>query len=334
MALAIYLQRLTPPADAPPAPMSAAESPAWLASLESLRAGFPRFSAYGRASALDAASRLLGRYAVVPSPADWPTALGPAFDLFAAALSDQDAGVRATAVRAIGGFWGWMPGRDLFTAEVKHLADWKEGLYQLAVRALADPDATVRVMAVAALAALPLPDQAAPAVAAVRDEHPDVRYQVLAGFRDRRELLDEEAILPLLFDPVPRVAQMAETVLKHRGLTPDQIGLGKMVVHPLPKMRASAITLLRERSDIDPTVWLVYLSRDSDDEVRAEAVAALAENPTLEARERLAEIAATDASPTIREAAARAGQPSDRGTIETTALPPLPGSTSLNPRAN
>jgi hypothetical protein len=334
MALAVYLQRLTPPEGAPPAPMGEADSPSWLASLESLKVGFPRFSAYGRASALDAASRLIGRYGVAPSPADWPTALGPAFDLFAAAMSDADPGVRATAARAMGGFWNWMPGRDLFTAEVKHLADWKEGLYQLTRRALADSDATVRVMGAAALAALPLPDQAAPAVALLKDENADVRCQVLSGFRDRRELMDEEDVLPLLFDPAPQVAQMAETVLKHRGLTPDQIGLGKLVVHPLPRMRATAITLLRERTDVDPTVWLVYLSRDADEDVRAKAVAALAESAAPEARERLAEIAATDASATIREAAARVVPPAPSGTVETTALPPLPGSTSLNPRAN
>jgi HEAT repeat protein len=104
-----------------------------------------------------------------------------------------------------------------------------------------------------------------------------------------------------------------------------------MMYHPKPELRASVIALIRERTDIDPIVWLLELSRDSDASVRARAVDALAGRLSPEVRRRLAEMAKSDQSPEVRQAASKIVPPNSEKTV---ALPPLPGSPSLNPKAN
>ena len=85
------------------------------------------------------------------------------------------------------------------------------------------------------------------------------------------------------------------------------------------------IPLLGKRTDIDPVVWLLQLSHDPVESVRIAAAEAMAERFTPEARQRLSEMAETDPSPAVRQAVNQ---------LETAALPPLPGSTNLNPKAN
>ena len=143
-------------------------------------------------------------------------------------------------------------------------------------------------------------------------------------------LLSEDAILPRLYDPSPAVVLIAERVLKARGLSADQIGLGRLVFHPRAEMRASSITLLLPRTDIDPIVWLLLLSHDRDESVRSRALEALAGRDTPEVARRLREMAQTDESPKVRAAAAKVA-PAPPSTV---ALPPLPGSPNLNSRAN
>jgi 16S rRNA A1518/A1519 N6-dimethyltransferase RsmA/KsgA/DIM1 with predicted DNA glycosylase/AP lyase activity len=108
--------------------------------------------------------------------------------------------------------------------------------------------------------------------------------------------------------------------------------LGKQIFDPHPEVRASVIPLIRDRTDIDPVIWLLQLSHDTDETVRTKAVEALINRDSPEVDRRLHEIAVTDASPTVRAAA---GKHIPRSAGESTAaLPPLPGSTSLNPKAN
>jgi hypothetical protein len=335
MALALFVERLAPAeagAEAPEA-MPDADAPAWNAALVALRGGFPRFSPYGRASAVAASARLLQRYGVDPAPPEWIDALAPCFEILVGALGDAEALVRLATLREISGLWTWSPGRDdLSGGALDYLVAWKEQLHASAARALGDQDPKVRAGAVACLARLPLDDKAAPAVAYLKDRDPDVRRQVLLGFAGRPALLDAETILPHVYDPVAGVAEAAESALKARGLTAEQIGLGKLVVHPLPKMRASAVAMIGRRADIDPVVWLLFLSRDKDETVRLKAAEALVGFDTPEARRRLAEMATGDEAAAVRLVAGKAVSTLEADT--TAALPPLPGSPSLNPRAN
>src|SRR5207248_10651198 len=91
---------------------------------------------------------------------------------------------------------------------------------------------------------------------------------------------------------------------------------------------------LRNRTDIDPVVWLLQLSHDENETVRVGAVEALAERPTPEVLQRLGEMARSDQSPLVRQAAGKRVPPGPK-TETATALqlprprpsPPLPGST-------
>jgi HEAT repeat protein len=333
MALAVLQQRVAVAPGELARAIPESEGATWAAIATGLRKGYARFSPYGRASAAAMAMRVLDKVAASPAPAEWGNIVGPICDVLAAGLTDAESAVRAAALQELGRIWTWSPGREMVTTgELDYVAAWKESLYSRVARALSDRDAAVRARAVACLAALPLDGKAAPAVACLKDENFQVRLSVLDGFGQRRGLLDEEAILPLLYDRSAAVAAAAEAALAQRGLSADQVGLCKLVVHPMPHMRASAIPLLQTRTDIDPIVWLVFLSRDCDESVRAKVVEALARSQSVEARRRLAEMAANDDSPSVRQAAAKVAPSSEPET--TASLTPLPGSASLNPKAN
>jgi len=95
----------------------------------------------------------------------------------------------------------------------------------------------------------------------------------------------------------------------------------------------SAIPFLKDRQDIDPTVWLIYLSRDAEESVRLRAVDAFAKRLTPEAKKRLAEMAESDTSKNVRDAAEKL-LPEGESTAD---LPPLPSSvpgTGLKIKAN
>jgi hypothetical protein len=329
-ALAILVQRVTPRPDQPPSALKDEEVLPWLNVLNALRDGYLRFSPYGRASALEAGCRILDKFAVEPAPRTWDKALRPMHDLLTAGLADSALNVRMTALEQMRRLWDWVPGCTPDPAQENDLAGWKQALHLPVVRRLADPEPTLRAAAVACLAALPIDRLAAPGAAYHEDPSAIVRAQVLSTYAQRRNLLSDEAVLARISDRDPRIPIIARQVLKARGLTQDQIDLGALIMHPKPELRASVIPLLTQRSDIDPVVWLLQLSRDPVESVRLKAIPALAEQPSSAAKLRLEEMAVQDSSPTVRKAASQAAFQGD----ETAALPPLPGSPSLTPKAN
>jgi HEAT repeat protein len=356
-ALSALYQRITAKTNAAPKGLGEAEAAEWLDTLAGLRTGFLKFGGYGRSSALSVTTKVLDRFAIEPAPECWLKALAPVHDLLASGLADPHLNVRIAALVEVSRLWGWMPGRSMIGVEVDYLADWKDGLIAPVVRRLADPEPKARVAAVACLGTLPLDKVAAPAIPYLEDPSGDVRQQVLISFARRPDLLSTDAIIKRLYDQDPGIPQLAETVLKTRGLTPEQIDLARMISHPKPELRASIIPMLRNRAadDIDPAVWLLQLSQDREASVRLAAVEALAGRVSPEVRDRLAEMASSDQSPDVRRAAAKLIAPgtetattlplprprheraaaSARSESETTvALPPLPGSLSLNPKAN
>ncbi|HMB05533.1 MAG TPA: HEAT repeat domain-containing protein, partial [Isosphaeraceae bacterium] len=306
-ALDALIRRMTAKADAPPGGLGEAEAAEWLDTLAGLRTGFPKFGGYGRASALMVTTKVLDRFAGEPAPECWLKALAPAHDLLASGLADPDLNVRVAALVEVSRLWGWMPGRSMIAVEDDYLADWKGGLIAPVVRRLSDREPKARVAAVACLGTLPLDKAAAPAIPYLEDPSGDVRQQVLISFARRPDLLSTDAIIMRLYDQDPGIPQLAETVLKTRGLTTEQIDLARLISHPKPELRASIIPMLRNRAadDIDPAVWLLQLSRDREESVRLAAVVALAGRVAPEVRDRLAEIAASDPSPDVRQAAAK-----------------------------
>lgn len=332
VALGELVARTLGQADTPPTALSQAEVEEWAGTLRALRSGFLQFNPAGRASTLRIAGRAFQRLAVEPAPADWTAWLQPVHALMAAGLDDARPDVRVAALAEVSRLWSWSPGRGMLPAEEDALAAWKQGLHAPVVRRLGDAEEAARIAAVKCLGELPIASAAAPAVAYLDDpKSAEVRKQVLVSFARRPALLSEDEVLRhLSTDNDPTVVEVARIVLEVRGLNQEQISLGRMIFHPKAEIRASVMPLLRNRTDIDPVIWLMRLSHDPEESVRLGAVDALAARMSPEVGQRLAEMARTDRSPAVRKSAARFLSESEK----TAALPPLPGSPSLNPRAN
>ena len=301
--------------------------------LDSLRAGFLKYAPVGRASAVAASTHILDHFRIEPAPRCWGECLRPTHDLLIAGLADAQVDVRSSALNEVGQHWSWLPGRTMTPVEEHTLADWKDSLYEPAKRCLSDRDPKSRAAAVVCIGALPIDSMAAPAVAnAEYPDHGGVRYKTLMTFANRPNLLTIDMILKRLHDPEPGVAELSEVILKGRGLSKEQIFLGRQITNPHPEVRVSVIPLIRDRTDIDPVVWFLQLSHDPDDVVRMKAVEALIERASPEVDHRMREIVSTDQSPAVRSAAGKhVARSAENATV---ALPVLPGSSNLNPKAN
>jgi hypothetical protein len=309
-------------------PLTEDQLDGWLDDLAGLAAGFRRFGPVDRSRVMELVGVGLSRMTVNPVPDRWIEALPPSAELLTVGLSDASPAVRAGAAEVLGQVWSWQPGAPIWPDAERTVATWKNRLHTPLLSLLDDPEPGVRLAAVIALGKLPIDAMAEPAVARLADEVPAVRMQVLTSFAHRRDVLTDDEVLPLLFDPESPVALAAQFVLKARGLDDDLIGLAKLLHHPRADLRVSAIAQIERREDIDPIVWLDHLSRDEDERVRTQAMEALSRLASPDARRRVAEMAASDPSPTIRDAARRV---LDDLTAD---LPPLPGSPDLYPRAN
>lgn len=333
-ALATIQEQVARRPDAPRSALTDDEAKQWLETLSCLRTGFFKFSPPARATSAVVACQILDKFSAEPAPAAWIEALKPVQDLLSACLAEADSNVRFIALGETSRCWVWMPGRSLMPSEEDALANWKEGLHGPVVRCLASPDVRTRIGAIACLGYLPIDTFAAPAVPYIEDGNSvDVRRQALVSFAQRPSLLTEDMLLKRLHDSDPSIRETAGIVLKARGLNQEQISLGGLMVSPKPQQRASVISLIKDRTDIDPIVWLLQLSHDGDETVRVQSAQALAtlKNQTVSVKRRLAEMARSDASEQVRQAASKF-VPSVEET--TAALPPLPGSSILNPKAN
>jgi hypothetical protein len=252
--------------------------------------------------------------------------------MLGAGLGDSDPNLRAAALGHVAKLWIWLPARSITEAEETLLVKWKENLYRPVMRCLGHRDAPTLIAAVACLGALPIDNAAAPALAYIDNPDPEVRKQTLLSFAKRNLLLTDDMLLTRLHDADPLIRTAAEAVLKaDRHLSQEQISLGQLIFSPMPKQRMSVIPLLKDRTDVDPAIWLIQLSRDPEEMVRLGAVEAMGPLKSTAVQRRLTEMARTDVSDAVRKAAGKLTAPVRESTA---ALPPLPGSTSLNPKAN
>ncbi|MGC8644109.1 MAG: HEAT repeat domain-containing protein [Isosphaeraceae bacterium] len=332
-ALSVLMQRVDSKAGQTRTALSDEEGAQWLETLAALRTGLSKFTPPARATTAMLACRIIDKFSPEPAPAHWIDALQPVHDILTASMEDEESNVRYIALGEVGKLWRFIPGRSLTPAEEDALGAWKEHLYRPVLRCLAGNDLRSRIGAISCLGYLAIDSAAAPAVAYVDSDNVDVRRQTLVSFARRPRLLTEDMLLRRLHDTDPSIRDTVAVVLKARGLNQELITLGGLMVHPKPDQRASVINLIKDRTDIDPVVWLLRLSHDTDETVRIQAATALAhcKNPTVAVKRRLAEMARSDGSDRVRQAASKFVPSAE----ETTAsLPPLPGSPSLNPKAN
>jgi hypothetical protein len=327
----VIQQRLTPAANTSRTAYTEDEAKGWLQVLLGLRTGYLGFNATGRGVAVSAACRIFEGFAVEPAPPQWIEALPPLHDLLNASMSDSEPNLRAAALDEVARLWVWLPARSITPAEESSLARWKEQVYRPVIRCLGQRDTLTVVKAIACLGALPVDNASAPALAYIDNADPEIRKQTLVSFARRNLLLTEDLLLTRLHDSDPMIREAVNGILKVRGMSQEQISLGRLIFSPMPQQRISVIPLLKDRTDVDPAIWLIQLSRDPEEMVRISAVEAMGSLPSSAVRRRLAEMARSDRSETVRKAAGKIAP----GARENTAsLPPLPGSPSLNPKAN
>lgn len=324
------------PSDLPRALLLSPEE--YVAILEPASKGFAKFNENDRRQILTLATQALKRFTPEGAPESWFRILPPVESLFTQGIDDASPKVRTDALAHAGLYGGWFPGRSLTSTEEEFLTGFKVRLGEKMAERLADSHPLVRVAAVAALGAQPTRRESAPGTALLADPNPTVRCQVLMSYANRPDVLEDEKVLPLLMDSRSEVADLAEKALKARGRTPDQIGMGRLLYHPNPEMRASAISMLEIKGDaagLDREVWLLQLSHDPDASVRLQAIAALRKDTptTIAVRKRLREMSVLDGDEKVRDAAkAGAGDATDDDVTAT--LPPLPGTPGLTPTAN
>jgi hypothetical protein len=330
--LPLLLQRMASSAGQLATGLGEAEAAECLETLTALRTGFPSFAGPARSVAVSIACLVLDRFGTEPAPSQWVQALVPVHDLLSASLASNDPELRIKACNEMARFWVWLPGCSLTPMEERELAAWKEALFSPVVRCLARTDPGTRVAAVACLGKLPLDDRALAAIPYLEDASSvDVRTQTLVSFAKRSTILTDDLLLKRLNDDDLGVRHTAELILKTRGFTTEQVSMGALIFSPKPDQRISIIPMLKNRNDLDPVVWLVQLSHDPVEMVRMSAIEALAGHRTPVVKRRLTEMAHSDKSEAVRAAASKL---IPRAQETTASLPPLPGSPSLNPKAN
>ena len=282
--------------------------------------GSSGFNTPARIVAIGAAGRIFDRFAVEPASARWIDALGPLHDLLTASLGDSEPILRAAALDEIRRLWVWLPGRSLTPVEESSLVRWKENIYQPVIRCLGQRDARTLVAAVKCLGALPVDKAASPALAYIDNPNSEVRKQTILSFA-RRNLLLTDDLLTRLFDDDPTIREAVDGVLKLRGLSRSRSAWAALIFSPSRSSGSRSSRCLKDRTDVDPAIWLIHLSRDPEEMVRISAVEAMAVRPGRQSvRQRLAEMARSDLSDAVRKAAGKIAPP----VRERTARPAAP----------
>jgi hypothetical protein len=247
---------------------------------------FACFSLPGQRQALEAASMWLGT-------GNWPPeAIDALAVLLVPAGHSPDRETRAQALvleRAMVGHGG--PAATAACRELVRVA-------------LTDQVSEIRASAACSAAAAEL-DLLAEVAPLLDDPAPDVRQAALVtlGPPEAAAVVTTDDLLRSLHDPDRDVRRLCEAALRSRSLSDQDILLGRLVTSPEPTTRLQVLEKLRRASDQEPGVWLRRLSRDPSPAVRGAAIRASLDYANLEMTERIAQMARTDPSETVRQLA-------------------------------
>jgi hypothetical protein len=198
------------------------------------------------------------------------------------------------------------PALLLAAALVERVApgQWLATCRALANQGLGATDAGTRLAAVQLMLCEPLRqerDLLAKVVPLLRDRSATIRRASLVALAPARELVSEDALLPLLHDEDVEVQHVCEVALRSRGLDESHILLARLISDEDPAARLRVLQHLGREADLSLGVWLRRLSQDSAAAVRAAAVRAVGIHPQLDLSERLREMAQGDPSETVRQ---------------------------------
>jgi hypothetical protein len=167
---------------------------------------------------------------------------------------------------------------------------------------LTDEDSGIRLQAMR-LAILPTLDMLDRVVPLLRDPIAEIRRAALLAVGPAPDLIGTDALLFWLHDPDMRTRRLCEIALRGRGLRDDQLRMGRLITDPHAKTRMHVLFCLGQGTDVEPTAWLRRLTCDPVAAVRAAAIRAAAEEPSVDLKEEIRQMAQNDPSPTVRQMA-------------------------------
>jgi hypothetical protein len=195
---------------------------------------------------------------------------------------------------------------ELAAAVLRHSneADLHCAARELARTALQSRDGATRIRSLH-LAILPGIDLRKDVVPLLNDPEAEVRRQAMLALGEADDVILTDNLLPWLHDPDPEVRRLCEQALagKKRGLKPRYIRLAKLITDPRWDVRLGVLDHLGESRELDAGAWLRRLSHDPTRAVRAAAIRAACETPSIDLSDRIDQIARDDPSPTVSELA-------------------------------
>ena len=99
---------------------------------------------------------------------------------------------------------------------------------------------------------------------------------------------------------MPKPSIIANWRCARRGLTDADLLIAREITDPDPATRMRVLHRLPQMPDLNLVEWLRQLSLDASPAVRAAAVRAAGENPTVDMRQRLQEMASQDPCDAVR----------------------------------
>jgi len=137
----------------------------------------------------------------------------------------------------------------------------------------------------------------------LRDSNPNVRYAALLVLGIATEVLATDDLLPCLHDSNAQIRRLCQMALLGRGLRDEHIRLGRLLTEPDARKRLQVPDALRQTTDLEPGIWLRWLSHDPSPAVRAVAIRAAMETSNVEMKDRLSQMSQNDPSTTVRQLA-------------------------------
>jgi HEAT repeat protein len=173
---------------------------------------------------------------------------------------------------------------------------------ELARSCLSDQATENRLQAIV-LAVRPEMDLLEAVAPLLSDPVPEVRQKAMLAVGSAPAAINTDDLLRWLHDPDPGVRRLCEQALCSRGLGDEHLKLGRLLTDSRPGVRLQVLDELCRANDLEPGVWLRYLSHDAAPAVRAAAVRAAAERSVTSLTDRIEQMAQNDPCPSVRQLA-------------------------------